>query len=362
MLEVYDKNGNYIRGIVDYKDARIEQELNITDTLLFNIPKSLGDIFEEEGYVETKEDGRFVIKEKNLTNDGYEIVGKYDLEDLLEWVESESYVTMNIIDMFNDLLEGTGWAAKYGDEWGRNLLWNTSFRTTQYWSGVSEIVDGYNGLGGFVNERTNYTGNEGRKFLYQTTSHVNVKRLQDGETYTLSGWFYMDSAVPQDTSSTSIFVRKYDADNSKFENFINIPIKDTEYEYDKWYYFEQTGTIPDGYTGMEEVSLALGGNGRIIISGLKLEKGSAATPWSPAPEDLTLPKRTVTGTNMSILEFIYKAVDTFKYDIRFDNKTKTIYVADELALIKVSIFMMRLILRALTLRLIRMTLLQGLFQ
>src|SRR5699024_2413957 len=27
---------------------------------------------------------------------------------------------------------------------------------------------------------------------------------------------------------------------------------------------------------------------------------------------------------------IYKAVGTFKYDIRFDNKTKTIYVADEL--------------------------------
>ncbi len=122
MLKVYDKNGNYIRGIVDYKDARIEQELNITDTLLFRIPKPISDIFEEEGYVETKEDGRFVIKEKNLTNDGYEIVGKYDLEELLEWVESESYVTMNIIDMFDDLLEGTEWTAKYGDEWGRNLL------------------------------------------------------------------------------------------------------------------------------------------------------------------------------------------------------------------------------------------------
>lgn len=103
MLKVYDKNNNFIRNIVNYEDARIEQELNITDTLLFNIPLSLGDIFEEEGYIETKDHGRFVIKEKNFTSNGYEIVGKYDLEELLEWVDSKSYVTMNIIDMFDDL-------------------------------------------------------------------------------------------------------------------------------------------------------------------------------------------------------------------------------------------------------------------
>lgn len=109
MLKVYDKNKNYIQGIVDYKDARTEQELNITDTLLFRIPKSLGDVFEEEGYVETKKDGRFVIKEKNLTNDGYEIVGKYDLEDLFAWIDSQSHITMTMAEIMDDLLDGTGW-------------------------------------------------------------------------------------------------------------------------------------------------------------------------------------------------------------------------------------------------------------
>lgn len=162
MIKIYDKNNNLIDGIEDYENLRVEQELNISDTLLFNIPKSLGDKFEEEGYIETEEDGKFVIKEKNLSGTGYEIVGKLDLEELLAWVESKAYVTEDIVTIGEDLLMGTGWSLEYiGD-------------------------------------------------------------------------------------------------------------------------------------------------------------------------DSTLPKRTVTGTNLSILEFIYKAVDTFKYDIRFNNKTKTIYVADEL--------------------------------
>lgn len=164
MIKIYNKNNNLIDGIEDYENLIIEQELNISDTLLFNIPKSLGDIFEEEGYIETKE-GRFVIKEKNLTNDGYEIVGKYDLEELLEWVDSETYVTEDIITIGEGLLEGTDWS----------------------------LVCDY--------------------------------------------------------------------------------------------------TKP-------------------------------------------LPKRTVTGTNLSILEFLYKTIDTFKYDIRFNNISKTIYVADELGVDK----------------------------
>src|SRR5699024_2405154 len=66
------------------------------------------------------------------------------------------------------------------------------------------------------------------------------------------------------------------------------------------------------------------------------------------PEDLTLPKRTVTGTNMSILEFLYKAVDTFKYEIRFDNVSKTIYVADELGADKGVYFSDQINLKSLT--------------
>ncbi len=307
VLKVYDKNGNYIRGIVDYKDARIEQELNITDTLLFNIPKSLGDIFEEEGYVETKEDGRFVIKEKNLTNDGYEIVGKYDLEELLEWVESESYVTMNIIDMFNDLLEGTGWQIKYGDEWGRNLLRNSDFvNGIENWTGNQNvslsIVD--KNLKVIFNQETSTPGVKTLKNLILPTGTYTISAKVKGSYQGLKFTFY---------AGRSSLPGKYKELTGEWE--VVTRTVDLKEPLDHQFCMLTSGQTLGSY---------------FLIDWIKIEKGSQATPWTPAPEDLTLPKRTVTGTNMSILEFLYKAVDTFKYDIRFDNITKTIYVADEL--------------------------------
>lgn len=108
MLKIFDKNKNYIRGIEGPDSARIEKEVNITDTLLFQIPFSLGNIVEEEGYIKTKE-GNFVIKEKNKKGNSYEVVGKYDLEDLLDYVEDKAYITMTIKDMIDDLLLNMGW-------------------------------------------------------------------------------------------------------------------------------------------------------------------------------------------------------------------------------------------------------------
>lgn len=108
MLKIFDKNKDYIRGIEGPDNTRIEQEVNITDTLLFQIPLSLGEIIEEEGYIKTRE-GNFVIKEKNKKSKGYEVVGKYDLEELIEYVENKAYITMTIKDMIDDLLQGMGW-------------------------------------------------------------------------------------------------------------------------------------------------------------------------------------------------------------------------------------------------------------
>ena len=93
MIKVFDKNNNFITQMDKYKNLHIEKGVNQLDLLFFNVPKQFGDLFEEEGYIETKNQGRFVIKEKNLGQEGYQVVGKYDLEDLNQWVESEAYVT-----------------------------------------------------------------------------------------------------------------------------------------------------------------------------------------------------------------------------------------------------------------------------
>lgn len=321
MLKVYDKNNNFIRNIVNYEDARIEQELNITDTLLFNIPLSLGDIFEEEGYIETKDHGRFVIKEKNFTSNGYEIVGKYDLEELLEWVDSKSYVTMNIIDMFDDLLEGTGWTAKYGDEWGRNLIdtsiisANISIDASEYTSSGKITVFNNSGARGVRINASKLEPNTQYVMRYQYKKISGVLDTFGGHTDGVwkNNITYIDGVESGGHGDTkSGFVAD---DENIHEVICYITTPDVINSTDLFYI--QPNRLSDSVATVE-------------IYNWKLEKGTQPTPWTPAPEDLTLPKRTVTGTNMSILEIIYKAIDVFKYDVKFNNKAKTIYVADEL--------------------------------
>ncbi|MBU5266304.1 phage tail spike protein, partial [Virgibacillus proomii] len=168
---------------------------------------------------------------------------------------------------------------------GRNLLLNTTFENgNTHWSGIVEIVpNAHNGNAGAVNERSGYTGSA-RRFLVQETTARMV--LIPSKTYTLSGWFYIDSRIPLDSDNNTFHIRKYQSmDRDRFKDFISVPIRLDYYDYDKWYYFEETASVPDGYVGHEEVTLALGKNGRIIFSELQLEDGNIATTYRPAPRD-----------------------------------------------------------------------------
>lgn len=56
----------------------------------------------------------------------------------------------------------------------------------------------------------------------------------------------------------------------------------------KWLYCEKTWTIDDSdIAKLECVALALDKNGMIEACNIKLEKGTKATDWSPAPEEDT---------------------------------------------------------------------------
>jgi len=171
---------------------------------------------------------------------------------------------------------------------GRNLIRNSDFSQgrTYRWSGVTELVDGHaNGFKGAVLERTGYEGTI-RAFLYQGNYDEDII-FSPEENYTLSGWFYIDSSVPLDGDNNAIFVRKYkEGTDGNLIDFINVPINLNNYKYDTWYYFEKTGKYPVGYTGFEQIAFAMSKNGRVIISGWKLEKGNVATDWTPAPEDV----------------------------------------------------------------------------
>ena len=107
-MKVFDRFGKHLIDIEQYKDLKIEEEVNISSTMFVKVFSDLGDWFEEEGYIEI-EYGNFIIKEKNLTNDGYEIVGKYNLEDLMVEFEPKIYATKQAEFMLNDLLSPLGW-------------------------------------------------------------------------------------------------------------------------------------------------------------------------------------------------------------------------------------------------------------
>ena len=81
-MKIYNRLNEYITDLYNYKDLKIEQEINITDMITFKVANRYGKYFQEEGYIKIKE-GNFVIKEINFNNDGYEIIAKYNLEDLL---------------------------------------------------------------------------------------------------------------------------------------------------------------------------------------------------------------------------------------------------------------------------------------
>lgn len=335
MLKIYDNNKNPVYGLTEYKDLKIEQEKNITDTLSLTIPKPLGDIIQEEGYIETPDNGNFVIKEKNLTADGYEIIGKYDLEELLEWVDSKAYITEDIITMGEDLLEGTGWKIRYGDEWGRNLIQQSNLQnvtvvdeksfTAKAWASAiltnDWVID-------YLRPNTQYTISYDVILLHKPDWDVRKQSY---------GCFALYGSQPM-VKMAELTLEQYEA-----------------MEEGDIIHLEHTFTTPESLEGYMVILYTARHEDEdkfelteMQFSKVKLEKRDKATPWAPAPEDLTLPKRTVTGTNMSILEFLYKAVDTFKYEIRFDNVSKTIYVADVLGADKGVYFSDQINLKSLT--------------
>lgn len=82
MLQIYDKNHNKIRGLINYKDLKIESELtsgNASLSFLISLKDSKG--IEHEGYIRTKTQ-EYVIKEAPLKDKWNEVVADLNLEEL----------------------------------------------------------------------------------------------------------------------------------------------------------------------------------------------------------------------------------------------------------------------------------------
>lgn len=112
MLQFYDINHVKIDGLTNYKELKLEREINIEDTLSFLYPVSDAkhDIIQEEYYIRTI-DNEYIVKEVNYSDDDWtEYVCKINIEDIKgKDVSHFETVEQSCTNAINLALVGTGW-------------------------------------------------------------------------------------------------------------------------------------------------------------------------------------------------------------------------------------------------------------
>ena len=187
---------------------------------------------------------------------------------------------------------------------GRNLLYDSTGNIKNGWSGNTIItVDGGISGNSLAISRTGYSGNAR---YFGTSKRHFLTDFEVGTSYTLSAWIKVRSDVELDASGY-VMARFRSADDKKLYA-LSLTVS-SQTEKDKWIYYEKTWTINDSdIAKLECVALALDKNGMIEACNIKLEKGTKATDWSPAPEDTTA-EITSLSSKQSSLE---QTVDGFK--------------------------------------------------
>ena len=206
---------------------------------------------------------------------------------------------------------------------GRNLLYDSTGNIKNGWSGNTIItVDGGISGNSLAISRTGYSGNAR---YFGTSKRHFLTDFEVGTSYTLSAWIKVRSDVELDASGY-VMARFRSADDKKLYA-LSLTVS-SQTEKDKWIYYEKTWTINDSdIAKLECVALALDKNGMIEACNIKLEKGTKATDWSPAPEDTTA-EITSLSSKQSSLE---QTVDGFKATV------ESTYATNDSVIQKVSV-------------------------
>jgi hypothetical protein len=206
---------------------------------------------------------------------------------------------------------------------GRNLLYDSTGNIKNGWSGNTVItVDGGISGNSLAISRTGYSGNAR---YFGTSKKCYLTDFEVGISYTLSAWIKVRSDIELDGNGY-VMARFRSADNAKL-HILSLTVN-SKTEKDKWVYYENTWTINDSdIAKLECVALALDKNGMIEACNIKLEKGTKATDWSPAPEDTTA-EITSLSSKQSSLE---QTVDGFKTTV------ESTYATNDSVIQKVSV-------------------------
>ena len=120
----------------------------------------------------------------------------------------------------------------------------------------------------------------------EATMSSNRIRVEQNTYYTLSYWAFKDSRV---VSSDTFFLGRKNGETSDFTK-INQLVTGRVYSGGHAEYVSvtfNTGDVDEGYIRFDNNgSNVVGSDAALYIANIKLEKGTVATPYSPAPEDL----------------------------------------------------------------------------
>lgn len=169
---------------------------------------------------------------------------------------------------------------------GRNTLLNAigNLGNTNYWSNVvldtNKKVEGCNS---FKITRNNFVNGNAR---YQGSQTIDLSRLslKANDYITLSGWVYVDSSINLTGSSNEFAFRNYYNSSSSFEDLC--VFKYANVQKNTWTKFSVTSKVTKDSYKAGALLLSISANGLIYVSKLKLEKGSKATDFTLAPEDI----------------------------------------------------------------------------
>ena len=206
-----------------------------------------------------------------------------DITDMPEWTKTENKPAYTASEVGAATAADITAAVNAVEIGGRNLLYDSTGNIKDGWSGTTVINVG-GGISGnsLAVSRTGYSGNA--RYFGISKRHF-LTDFAVGTSYTLSAWIKVRSDVGLDASGY-VMARFRSADDKKlYALSLTVGVDTVK---DKWLYCEKTWTINDSdIAKLECVALALDKNGMIEACNIKLEKGTKATDWSPAPEEDT---------------------------------------------------------------------------
>lgn len=206
-----------------------------------------------------------------------------DITDMPEWTKTENKPVYTANEVGAATAADITAAVNAVEISGRNLLYDSTGNIKNGWSGNTIItVDGGISGNSLAISRTGYSGNAR---YFGTSKRHFLTDFKVGTSYTLSAWIKVRSDVELDASGY-VMARFRSADNTKL-HILPLTVN-SKTKKDEWLYCEKTWTIDDSdIAKLECVALALDKNGMIEACNIKLEKGTKATDWSPAPEEDT---------------------------------------------------------------------------